>query len=92
MCEALGAGLPTIYSSACNFPEVAQMGAGIEMSGFRVIDWCEALERVCLSPETQASMRDMARQNAEQYTWHNIAKTWAALYDKAAFNLQTMQG
>lgn len=81
LCEAIGAGLPVLFSEACNFADLADKGAGIELKGFDVSVWRNALEKICLSRETQARMHAAARRLSSQYTWRNIAERWITLYD-----------
>lgn len=48
MLEAAAAGLPTIYSVGCGFPELAATGGGWEVE--RDSDWTSALERLIVLP------------------------------------------
>lgn len=86
LAEALGAGTPSIYSSNCNFPELAQRGAGIELYGFNQQEWARALEGLCGSEGLQQSMRESANRIAPEYTWQAIATKWATLYDAVRGN------
>lgn len=80
LAEALGAGTPSIYSTNCNFPELAQRGAGIELNGFSSQEWAKALEGLCDSESLQKSMRESANLIAPEFTWQAIVEKWAALY------------
>jgi glycosyltransferase involved in cell wall biosynthesis len=86
LCEALGAGLPTIYSSACNFPEIAARGAGVEISGWSVETWATALDRVCLDRDRQLALRMAAKGMSADYTWETVSRKWCELYDNKVFH------
>jgi glycosyltransferase involved in cell wall biosynthesis len=81
LCEALGAGVPAVYSKACNFPEVRAVGAGVELDGFSETAWADAIDLVCLDREAQSRMRAAARRMAGEYSWTNIVARWRDLYD-----------
>jgi glycosyltransferase involved in cell wall biosynthesis len=81
LCEALGAGVPSVYSKACNFPEVEAQGAGIEIEGFSEAKWAEAIDRVCLDREAQSRMRAAASRMGADYSWERTVARWRDLYD-----------
>jgi glycosyltransferase involved in cell wall biosynthesis len=80
LAEALGAGLPAVYSEGCNFPEIAEAGAGIELRGFDRGAWTRALEAVCLDDSAAGTMRVAAERLAPDYTWDSVVGRWASLY------------
>jgi glycosyltransferase involved in cell wall biosynthesis len=81
LCEALGAGLPIVYSKACNFPEVHTQGAGVELDGFSEAEWANAIDRLCLDEATRTNMRAAANRLAGEYSWESIVTRWLDLYD-----------
>jgi glycosyltransferase involved in cell wall biosynthesis len=81
LCEALGAGVPIVYSRACNFPEINAQCAGIELEGFVEREWAGAIDRVCLSQDLQTSMRIAALRMGAGLSWKQIVTRWADLYD-----------
>jgi glycosyltransferase involved in cell wall biosynthesis len=83
LCEALGAGLPVLLSSECNFRELAQHGAGIELTGFNTTVWKNALESICLSNENRSAMSAAALALSTRYSWDKIVVAWTTLYDTA---------
>jgi glycosyltransferase involved in cell wall biosynthesis len=82
MCEALGAGVPAVYSKACNFPEVQARGAGIELTGFSEEGWANAVDRACLDQKAALAMRAAASRMAGDYSWGAIVARWRGLYDE----------
>jgi len=84
LSEAIGAGIPVLYSTGCNFPELAQQGCGLELSGFDIHIWREALERICLDQDLNQKMRVCATQAKARYTWASICKEWEAVYQESA--------
>ena len=81
LCEALGAGLPAVYSKACNFPEIRAQGAGVELDRFAEPEWAEAIDRVCLDQEVRANMAAAANRMGPDYSWERIVGRWRDLYD-----------
>lgn len=79
--EALGAGIPVIYTRECNCPEVSNTGAGIEIecspSSLR-----KALKFLLNSTECdRLSMGTKGRRLvSERYTWETISISFASLY------------
>lgn len=88
MCEALGAGVPQIYSTDCNFNEVASAGAGIMVDGFNPNEWASAIDRVCLHSETADRMRIAAKELSAEYTWQKAIDKWVAIYDSIELKKQ----
>lgn len=82
LCEALGAGLPSVYSVECNFPEIAERGAGIQLHNFNEVSWADAIDEVVLNKSTNTSMRKSAAFMAEEYTWESAVGKWEALYSE----------
>lgn len=81
LSEALGAGVPIVYSRACNFPEIQAQRAGIELGGFVEEEWANAIDRVCLEEEVQQGMRAAALRMGAELSWERIVARWADLYD-----------
>lgn len=81
MCEALGAGIPIVYSTACNFPEVGANNAGIELEGFSEAAWAQAIDKVCLDASVQVNLRAATRRMGSDYSWERIVRRWCRLYD-----------
>jgi glycosyltransferase involved in cell wall biosynthesis len=81
LCEALGAGIPSVYSKACNFPEVRTHGAGVEVSGFSDAEWAKAMDQVCLDQDTRSSMKAAANRMGVDYSWEHIVARWQGVYD-----------
>jgi glycosyltransferase involved in cell wall biosynthesis len=80
LCEAIGAGVPVLYSTGCNFPELAQSGCGVELDGFDAATWREALERVCLNKTVNEQMKACAARIKSRYKWSSVCQEWLALY------------
>ena len=79
--EALGCGLPSIITTACNFPELARENAGICVSP--TLEGVEQGLRNLLemSDEERARMGSRGRQLVEQsYTWERQAEQLAKVY------------
>ena len=79
--EALGAGLPVIYTRECNCPEVSSTGAGIEIENNRG-SLTKALNVLLSSTESdRSSMGAKGRRLvSERYTWETISSSFADLY------------
>ncbi|HJT19695.1 MAG TPA: glycosyltransferase [Nitrospira sp.] len=84
LCEALGAAVPSIFSRACNFREIAARGAGVMLDEFDSSQWARAIDRVCLDRECNRLMRAAARSLQPEYTWSEIVKRWMDLYEHVA--------
>ena len=78
--EALAARLPVVITEACNFPEVAEHGAGfvVEANDKPV---AEAISALLSDPGLRVRMGERGRKLvAERYTWHATASKIADLY------------
>ncbi len=80
LLESIGAGLPIIYSKACNASEFAAAGAGICLNDFLPKNWADAMDAVCLDLNRARLMRESCLQLAPQYSWPNIVKVWSEVY------------
>ncbi len=80
LCEAVGANVPALYSSACNFPELAQAGCGVELGNFDIPLWKESLERICLDENVNLRMREAADLIKPNYSWNSICNKWEDAY------------
>lgn len=80
LCESLGSGLPTVYSTNCNFPEISQGNAGVELSIFSDQEWANAIDYIVLNSETQKQMSESALRLSELYTWEAAIAKWENLY------------
>ena len=78
--EAMACGLPVVISHQCQFPEVADAGAGL------IIDTdskqlASSLIRLLDSPEERREMGRQGRQLVqERYTWERVADQMSQLY------------
>lgn len=71
--EAMGAGLPVIVSPGCNLPEVAEHGAGLEISP-EIEPLSAALKALLTDADQRAKMGDAAQKLVrEKFTWDSIA-------------------
>jgi glycosyltransferase involved in cell wall biosynthesis len=81
MSEALGAGLPIVYSKGCNFPDVQAQGAGLQLDRFVEEDWAQAIDSISFDLPMRRRMQQAAKQMGRDYTWDSIATKWCRLYD-----------
>ena len=82
--EAMAARLPVVITKACNFPEVAEHGAGlvVEASDRPVAD---ATATLLSDPDLRARMGERARKLvSKRYTWRASAAIIADLYRSLA--------
>ncbi len=79
--EALACGLPVAITRQCNFPEVAEAGAGLVVDA-DAGQLAQALTRLLeASPEERQEMGQRGmRLVRERYTWDSIASRMADLY------------
>jgi glycosyltransferase involved in cell wall biosynthesis len=88
LCEALGAGVPTIYSEHCNFPEIALAGAGLQVKDFDHRDWANAIDRVTADDPFRNRLARSALALSDKYTWNSVVaqtvETYRAILRKAA--------
>lgn len=79
--EAMAAGLPCVVTTGCNFPEAAAAGAAIEIP----IDseaLTAAISKLLDTPSEARVIGQRARRFIlEGYTWHDVAKKIASVYD-----------
>ena len=81
LLEALAHGVPAVYTTGCNFPEVMQAGAGIEVDA--TADGTErGLRQLMGASDTEyAERRDSARRLVQRnYTWDQVAGRTLELY------------
>jgi poly(glycerol-phosphate) alpha-glucosyltransferase len=83
LCEAMGAGTPSIFSKECNFSELATVGAGIMIGDFKPSLWSDAIDRICLEQAVHEKMKAAAEALRSRYSWEEITKQWCLLYDRA---------
>jgi len=79
--EALGFGLPVVYTKQCNFPLVSKVSAGIEID----CDYEElkkALARILKLTDTERSAMGQKGKNlvSQHYTWDVVASSFKNLY------------
>ncbi len=79
--EALGYGLPVIYTRQCNFPEVSNTGAGIEIE-YNCSSLRKALKKILNSTESERLSMGIRGRHlvSERYTWETISSSFATLY------------
>ena len=82
--EALAAGLPVVISEQCNFPEVAEAGAGFVVPG----DEAPLAEAIGALLSEGGRARSMGRKGRrlvmERYTWPSLAGSMADFYRTTA--------
>ncbi|HEU4684707.1 MAG TPA: glycosyltransferase [Nitrospira sp.] len=91
LCEALGAGTPTIVSRACNFPDIAAEGAGLLLENFDPAQWADAIDRISLDETVRLGMRDAARSLRAHYAWDAIVRRWSGLYASLSKSSASLQ-
>jgi len=78
--EALAAGLPVVITRQCQFPEVAEVEAGLVVNP-DPDEIHDALIKVLLDPEKGRAMGARGRRLVlERYTWDAVAERMAHLY------------
>lgn len=82
LCEALGAGLPAIYSPQCNFPEIEANGAGVIVAEFDEASWAAAIDGVVDDCSRREVMSRLAKAMSSRFTWDAIAAEWTQLYQR----------
>jgi glycosyltransferase involved in cell wall biosynthesis len=80
LSEALGASIPSIYSSNCNFSEIALEGAGIELNDFDEYIWAEAIDNIVFDYKLRRKMINCASRLKSRYTWDKVVGKWEFLY------------
>ena len=84
--EALAAGVPVVISERCNFPEVAEWGAGtVVPNGVPAVAGaiCDLLAD---DVRRDAAGRNGRRMVEERYGWSRIAGLFADLYESIVFH------
>jgi glycosyltransferase involved in cell wall biosynthesis len=81
--EALGFGLPVIYTKQCNFPQVQAAKAGVETQ-YNADSLRQTLQKILSLTDSERSEmgargRDLIRG---QYTWDKVAVSFANLYNR----------
>lgn len=83
--EAMAAGLPVVISEACNFPEVAERGAGFVVEADDGAALTGAVCALLADEGLRARMgRDARRLVRERYGWPAIAESFLGLYRQLA--------
>ncbi len=78
--EALASGLPCVVSDACNFPEVAEVGAGF-VTSLDPRDVAQGILKVLRGDRQQ--MGDAGKRLvAERFTWPAVAEQALAAYER----------
>ena len=78
--EAMSAGVPVIISEQCNFPEVANHGAGFVVEA-REQHVTDAITALLSDDDLHRRMGQNGRRLvSERYTWPNIAASMSGLY------------
>lgn len=79
--EALALGVPVVITRECHFPEVTEVGAGIETS-LSVDDVAAGLLRVLQDPHTASEMgKAGATLVRERFTWPEVARQTLDAYE-----------
>ena len=82
LCESLGSGTPSISSVQCNFPALADNGAGYVIDGFDTATWAQAIDLICLNLRVRQEMSNAALLMSKQYEWSSVSDKWIALYNQ----------
>ena len=78
--ETMSSRLPVVITKRCNFPEVAEHGAGFVVEADEK-PVAEAIGRLLSDPDLRVRMAERGRKLvAERYTWEATATTIADLY------------
>lgn len=79
--EALAHRVPVLLTRACNFPEAAACGAGVE-TGNGLDELASALRALIASaPDTRRAMGERGRRLVERaYTWESVARKLTAAF------------
>jgi len=78
--EALAMGIPVVVTRACHFPEISEVGAGVEtdLDAGQIAD---GLERVLLDPDRAQQMGQAgAALVRERFTWPGVARVTLECY------------
>jgi len=80
LCEALGAGVPVVYSEQCNFPEISVSGAGVELREFDPGLWANAIDEIVSNIDKRDMMVSNALKLSRHYDWDVIVSEWERVY------------
>jgi glycosyltransferase involved in cell wall biosynthesis len=79
--EALAAGCPAVVTSACNVPEVAASGCGVEVAGGDMAAFARAAAALWQDGPRRAVMAAAGRRLVRaRYTWESIAADMESVY------------
>ncbi len=84
LAEALGASVPSLFSAACNFPEISEGDAGVEVPDLGPDRWAAEIDALCLDDGKWNRMRAAASRLAPGYSWRTIGRRWVDLYEEVA--------
>ncbi len=81
LLEAMSYGLPVLYTDACNFPEIAAAGAGIEI-GISVMHLEEGLEKMMRKSDSERTAMGTRGYDLvkEKYQWEEIINELVSVY------------
>lgn len=80
--EALAMGVPVVITRACHYPEVTEVGAGIE-TDLDARGVADALHRVLSDPASAERMGQAgARLVRERFTWPSVARRTLECYEE----------
>lgn len=80
LSEAVGAGVPSIYSKECNFSLIANNGAGFCIDDDDLKKWADALDCIFYDRETRYGMVDAVKVMSKDLSWDKITKEWKSIY------------
>jgi glycosyltransferase involved in cell wall biosynthesis len=80
--EAMACGAPVVTSSASSLPEVAG-DATLVVDPDDTAGLADAIERVIMSDDLQAELRDKGMERAATFTWERMARATKAVYERA---------
>jgi glycosyltransferase involved in cell wall biosynthesis len=84
--ESLAAGVPAVITPECNFPEMAEAGAGLQVAGTPSAI-AGAIDRVLSDDQMQKSMGESGMTLVkERFTWDSVATKMHAIYEDVSSN------
>ena len=87
--EGAAAGLPVIYTRACEFPELARSGGGIELADHSELT--AALRSLIAHPELRVSMGKRARACIlSNFVWSKVGERYLQMYESIAGRRQEL--